>query len=766
LICFNFYVAIKYLLEKKMYFSHSLQDNPDYSKWHTLQEHLLSTARRSGDYGSVFNSENAAFICGALHDLGKYCLNFQHYIAKKALKGGDHSLAGAEALEGLVTTRSDTIIAMILKYAIAGHHAGLADYKELQKRIDRGDYNKADAVWRDEIGTNFGPLSPDFKHLSPDDGVRAFQRAFWGRMVFSCLVDADFKDTENFYKGHGQATADRTWPDLRAHVGALRGRFDAHMATIAARAAKKPSALNDLRADILAHILGQAERAPGLFTLTVPTGGGKTLASLGFAVRHAEAHGLRRIIYAIPFTSIIDQTAAIFRTLLGDDYILEHHASIEDQKFDAREQLSKLRLAMEDWAAPVVVTTNVQFFESLFAHRPAKCRKLHNIASSVIILDEAQSLPVHLVRPSLLALDELAKHYGCTIIFCTATQPAFDKRDFKFKNGLDLEGRELAPDPAGLAQQLTRVTILKGGALEDAALIDALGAQDQGLVIVNSRKHALALYQAGKEQGLEGLVHLTTRQYAAQRREILARVREDLTEGRPCRVIATSLIEAGVDVDFPRVWRAEAGLDNILQAAGRCNREGKQSAADSIVTVFKTPQYNPPPELEQAAAAFERMAGKCTDWLAPAAITEYFRELFWTKGEDGLDQKAILREFSISGGVAMFGYRTVAQNYRLIESGLTPIIINDSAAVAAVLNRLNSAEASPGKAARELQTFTVQVPPKDFQKLLDNGRIAYHRADLWGDQFAVLTVVQSDNLYTAETGLIWENADVLGESIW
>ncbi len=749
-----------------MYFAHSLQGDPDYSKWHTLREHLLSTARSSGDYGSVFNSKNAAFICGALHDLGKYCLNFQHYIAKKALKGGDHSLAGAEALEALVTTRSDKIIATILKYAIAGHHAGLADYSELQQRIDRGDHNKADAVWRDEIGTDFGPLSPDFKHISPVKADRAFQLAFWGRMVFSCLVDADFKDTENFYKAHGQATADRTWPDLQAHIGALRGQFDAHMAAKAARAAEKPLAINDLRADILAHILGQAERAPGLFTLTVPTGGGKTLASLGFALRHAEAHGLRRIIYAIPFTSIIDQTAAIFRTVLGDEYILEHHASIEDQKFDRknpREQLSKLRLAMEDWAAPVVVTTNVQFFESLFANRPAKCRKLHNIAGSVIILDEAQSLPVPLLRPSLLALDELAKHYGCTIIFCTATQPAFDKRDLK--NGLDLEGRELAPDPAGLAKQLTRVTLVKGGALEDAALIEALGAQPQGLVIVNSRKHALALYQAGKEQGLEGLVHLTTRQYAAQRREILARVRKDLDAGRPCRVIATSLIEAGIDISFPRVWRAEAGLDNILQAAGRCNREGKQSAADSIVTVFKPPQHKPPFALEQAAAAFERMARDCNDWLAPAAITAYFKELFWTKGEDGLDQKAILGEFDISGGVAMFEYRTVAQNYRLIESGLTPIIINDSAAVLDVLNRLNSADASPGKAARDLQTFTVQVPPKDFQKLLSNRRIAYHRADLWGEQFAVLTVVEGDNLYTAETGLIWENADVLGNPI-
>lgn len=744
-----------------MYFAHSLIDEPC-QKWHPLRDHLLSTASISAGYGESIQSKQACFAVGMLHDLGKYCSTFQDYISSRSGKGGDHSLAGAETLGDLVRTPVERLFASILKYSIAGHHAGLADYDELMKRFDRNDFNRADPVWREEIGVEIGPLARNFRFPAAEKMERAFQLGFWGRMVFSCLVDADFKDTENFYGNHRRVTADRDWPDLRVQIGGLCEKFDAYMADIAAKAATaKPSALNDLRARILTHLLGQAQRGPGLFTLTVPTGGGKTLASLGFALRHAEAHGLRRIIYAIPFTSIIDQTAAIFRAVLGDEFILEHHGSIDEEKFDAREQLSKLRLAMEDWAAPIVVTTNVQLFESLFANRPAKCRKLHNIAGSIIILDEAQCLPAHLLRPSLLALDELAKHYGCTVIFCTATQPAFDRRHLT--NGLDLEGRELAPDPAGLARQLTRVTITNGGTMEDAALIEALAAQDQGLVIVNSRKHALALYRAAKAEGLEGLVHLTTRQYAAQRREILARVRQDLPAGRPCRVIATSLIEAGVDVDFPRVWRAEAGLDNILQAAGRCNREGKRPVADSIVTVFKPPQHKPPFELEQAAAAFGRMAEKFDDWLAPAAITDYFEELFWQKGPEGLDQKAILSEFDVSRGEAQFNYRRVAEHYRLIESGLQLVIIPASATVAEVLNRLNSADASPGKAARDVQPFAVQVPSKDFQILLRNGRIAYQRADLWGDQFAVLT---DAGLYSEEAGLIWEDSDVLGESIW
>ncbi len=741
-----------------MYFAHSLIGHPCH-EWHPLKDHLLSTAKNGAAYGENFQSREACFAVGMLHDIGKYCSRFQEYISSGSGIGGDHSLAGAEVLRELAHTPVDILCASILKYAIAGHHAGLADYDELMKRCDRKDFNLADPVWREEIAVEIERLARDFEFPAAEKKDRAFQLGFWGRMVFSCLVDADFKDTEYFYGKHRRATIDRNWPDLREQLGELCDRSDAYVKAKAAAA--EPTALNALRAEILAHIVSQAQRAPGLFTLSVPTGGGKTLASLAFALRHAEAHGLRRIIYAIPFTSIIDQTAAIFRDVLGDDFILEHHASIDEEKFDAREQLSKLRLAMEDWAAPIVVTTNVQLFESLFANRPSKCRKLHNIAGSVIILDEAQNLPVHLLWPSLFALDELAKHYGCTVIFCTATQPAFDRRDLK--NGLALEGRELAPDPAGLAQQLTRVTIANGGAMDDAALIDALAMQDQGLVIVNSRNHALALYRAAKAEGLDGLVHLTTRQYAAQRREILARVRQDLAAGRPCRVIATSLIEAGVDVDFPRVWRAEAGLDNILQAAGRCNREGKRPVADSIVTVFKPPQHKPPFELEQAAAAFGRMAEKFDDWLAPAAITDYFKELFWQKGPEGLDQKAILSEFDVSCGEAQFNYRRVAENYRLIESGLRLVIIPASATVTEVLNRLNSADASPGKAARDVQPFTVQVPSKDFQSLLRNGRVAYHRADLWGDQFAVLT---DASLYSADVGLIWEDADILGESIW
>lgn len=351
----------------------------------------------------------------------------------------------------------------------------------------------------------------------------------------------------------------------------------------------------------------------------------------GFALDHARIHGLRRIIYAIPFTSIIDQTAATFREALGEGVILEHHSAMEEDGRSERtagdaEQgragRSKLKLAMEDRAAPVVVTTNVQLFESLFAARPSRCRKLHNIAKSVIVLDEAQTLPRHLLAPTVRAIDELARNYGCSVVLCTATQPAFDERAVVTGHelALKLEGRELAPDPPRLAKELKRVRLRHAGAMADEALVEELAREPQALIIVNSRGHALSLYRAAQERGLDGLVHLTTRQYVAHRREILATVKRSLSERLPCRVIAMSLLEVGVDLDFPKVWRAEAGLDQIAQAAGRCNREGERRVENSVVTVLAAPDNLPPSQIRGLTGDMARMAGRFDDLLSPAAL--------------------------------------------------------------------------------------------------------------------------------------------------
>jgi CRISPR-associated endonuclease/helicase Cas3 len=392
-------------------------------------------------------------------------------------------------------------------------------------------------------------------------------------MLFSCLVDADFRDTEAFYAAAEGRLVDRDWPALPMIIERLLADFEAHIAH--KRSIAPETRVNRLRNEVLAHVRTRAAEPTGLFSLTVPTGGGKTLASLAFALYHARRHGLDRIVYAIPFTSVIDQTAAIFRDVLGKDIILEHHSAIDEERISCREGADKSRLAMEDWAAPIVVTTNVQFFESLFANRPSRCRKLHNLARSVIVLDEAQTIPLAVLRPCVAVLDELGRNYGTSIVLCTATQPAVSVPDFL--GGIELgPDRELAPEPIRLHAALKRVEVRHGGEMMDDDLIVALGAVHQGLMIVNSRAHALALYYKATAAGVDGVVHLTTRQYAAHRREILADIRARLNDGRACRLIATSLVEAGVDLDFPKVWRAEAGLDQIAQAAGRCNREGRR----------------------------------------------------------------------------------------------------------------------------------------------------------------------------------------------
>ena len=529
----------------------------NHADWQTLADHLQGVADLAEARGGPVGLAAPARLAGALHDFGKHDPAFQRRLAGDA-RSVDHSTAGAKLL--LDRAKGDErVAAEVLAYAILGHHAGLPDARgadgSMERRIDQFRDPIAPGITA-AVKTDFAPLLSELLGRMRQGPQGRFDLSVAGRMIFSCLVDADFHDTELFYNRLEGRDSDRSWPALPDLLPGLRGIFDAHMAGLPGE-----GALNSLRAEVLAQIRSRASLPPGLFTLTVPTGGGKTLASLGFALDHAALHGHRRIIYAIPYTSIIDQTAAIFRSLFGD-IVLEHHSAIDTEK-PGQSGRDKARLAMEDWAAPLVVTTNVQLFESLFAARPSRCRKLHNIAGSVIVLDEAQSLPRELLMPTLRMIDTLAARYGCSVVLCTATQPAFDSRQLH-QGGLPLEGRELAPDPAGLARRLRRARILRGGPMEDEALIAALRDTPQGMVIVNSRKHALELFQAAQRAGLDGMVHLTTRQYPVHRRRILADVRARLQDGTPCRLIATSLIEAGVDVDFPKGWRAETGLDSIV----------------------------------------------------------------------------------------------------------------------------------------------------------------------------------------------------------
>ncbi len=736
------------------FFAHS-GSSRDQSDWQPLRDHLLAVAELAATMAAPLGLEKAASLAGLFHDLGKYTAGFQRRLTGADIRV-DHSTAGAVMLTAIANGH-DKAIAEIIGYAILGHHAGLPDRLNdtaacLERRVEQFK-DTLDPTWRNELPLDLAGLVPAFAARFAKDKA-AFQFSVMGRMIFSCLVDADFKDTEAFYGRLEGRRADRDWASLQSLLPGFRAAFDAHMAGMPA----PDNALNRLRGDILAHIRGKAGEAPGLFTLTVPTGGGKTLASLGFALDHAAAHGHSRIIYAIPFTSIIDQTAAIFRGILGDANVLEHHSAIDEERPDPeqrREARDKLKLAMEDWAAPVVVTTNVQLFESLFAAKPSRARKLHNIAGSIIILDEAQTIPRPLLMPCIRMLEELSENYGCTIILCTATQPALDVR--KLEGGLPLEGRELAPDPPSLARKLRRAHIRRVGPMDNTALIAALEQEPQALVVVNSRKHALELFKEAQAEGLDSLIHLTTRQYAVHRRAILDDARARLEAGQPCRVIATSLIEAGVDVDFPKVWRAEAGLDQIVQAAGRCNREGRLAQEHSIVTVFEAPGYPPPAEIRGLIADARRALSAEADLLSLEAIEAYFGEVYWRMGAR-LDGRNILPRLTLSRSGTDFAYRSVAQDFRMIESGMAPVIVARDEAARKAVDELADPSVSSGVLARKLQGYAVQVSPIARGLLISGGHAGFRSTQLRGDQFEVL---QTDSLYREDVGLLWENAKYL-----
>lgn len=726
----------------------------DRSDWQLLGDHLAAVEREARQRGEILGLGDAAAIAGRFHDLGKYNPEFDRILCGENIHV-DHSTAGGRALVDAAPAALKAI-AEALAYPILGHHAGLPDrdgpdQTNLVSRLSK-PAAELDSGWRNHLPVDFSLLGQQLRSRCRRDPEKAgFDLSVAVRMVFSCLVDADYRDTEAFYdtiEGHSR---DREWPELQACLPEFGQRFDAYMAGL-----DQSTELNRLRSAIMAHARDKAGLAPGLFTLSVPTGGGKTLASLGFALDHSARHGLRRIIYAIPYTSIIDQTAGLFRRVLGEASVLEHHSAIETDR-PAKGGRDKLRMAMEDWAAPVIVTTNVQLFESLFAARPSRARKLHNIAGSVIVLDEAQCLPRELLLPTLAMIDVLARHYGCSIVLCTATQPVFDSRQLK-TGGLALDpSRELAPDLQGLSRQLRRVRIRHGGEMGDAALVEALAGVAQGFVIVSSRKHALALFQAARAAGLDGVMHLSTRQYPVHRRAIIADIRKRLANGLPCRLIATSLIEAGVDLDFPCGWRAEAGLDSVIQAAGRVNREGRRTIDASTLTVFSDPDNPPPKEVAKLAEAMRATADRFDDLLDPDAIRDWFEEVYWRSAPKTLGA-GMAEQMILGRSETNFPFRKMAAEYRMIDSTMVPVIIVRDAEAHEWVAKLGQDWEGPGPIARGLQPYLVQIPASAREILRQNGKGDFVARELRGDQFFVLS---DSSLYQDEFGLWWEAAEYL-----
>lgn len=769
------------------FYAHSVEGQAE-ETWEPLIHHLTQVGERAADFASGFGASPVARAMGMLHDIGKCSAAYQGYIRTgrqpAGAKGPDHSTAGAKEAARLYD-RPGLPLGRMMAFGIAGHHAGLDDGKKLAERYDKPveDYRG----WEAEV-----PGLPDLAAIRaglPCFKVNTIEKSFtpffFIRMLFSCLVDADFLETERFYaRSHGLPPPPRGGRVEAAHRDAVRRHMAARR--------RDDSEVNRLRSAILDHALGKAALPAGLFTLTVPTGGGKTLTSLSFAMEHAQAHGLERIIYVIPFTSIIEQTAAVFRDALGPELakdVLEHHSSFDwDRKEPSRDRdeegegasgLAKLRRDAENWDAPIVVTTAVQFFESLFAARTSRARKLHNLAKSVIIIDEAQSIPVNLLRPCMAAIDELARNYGATVVLCTATQPALRRQDEALpqtrdmqrdgkREGLDIpDARELAPDPAGLYERLKRVAVeWRREPVADEDIAARFAQQPQMLCIVNSRAHARDLFEAIREQ--PGAVHLTTLMCARHRREVLARVRADLEQGSPVRLVATSLIEAGVDVSFPEVWRAAAGLASIAQAAGRCNRSGELGPLGE--GFGRTVVFEPAPVAGRKpvphaiepfyGAARQVLRQESGDVLGLDAIRDYYKALYWRRGHETLDQAQLDRApYQIIAEIRRsadprgwnFPYRTISNAFRMIDETMEPVIVPWDDDARAIIDELRFAEFPPSGVQRRLQQYVVPVPARVRAGMLASGVLEPVKPD-YGDRFIALSAKHLD-LYDEALGL-------------
>lgn len=736
--------------------------------WEPLEEHLRMVAEGdvslgvagAADFADAFGAADWGRVLGWWHDLGKYSEAFQEYLKCSAdradvhgaeFRGSvDHSTAGARcAVEQFGN------IGRLLAYCIAGHHAGLPDWEpgpaglrqRLAKRIDpTGSVPRA-------VLNQTAPQLPAF-HWRHQARALAFQIAFFVRMVFSSLVDADYLATESFMQPGRRAQR----PKNSSTPANLLCRLDDYLAHL--NQSSGETLVNRCRREVLETCRQRAELRPGLFSLNVPTGGGKTLSSLAFGLSHARAHGLRRVVYAIPFTSIVEQTASIFRTAMGDldGAVLEHHSNIDPA--DPARETERSRLAAENWDATLIVTTNVQFFESMFAARASRCRKLHRLAKSVIILDEAQTLPPELLAPTLAALEELSRNYGSTIVLCTATQPAIEARK-GFPIGLT-DVRPIVEDSISLHEALRRTCVEVAGLLDDDEIATRLSGETQVLCIVNSRRHAADLFKrlTSRSAGRENeCLHLSADLCPAHRAEVVAEIRRRLdAEGpEPCRVISTQVIEAGVDVDFPTVYRAAAGLDSIAQAAGRCNREGRRETGQVIVFDYDDRDHRPPPFIKRAAAlAREVIQDQAADLLSPGAIEEFFRLQYWQQGGDdgsgwdrgrGEGRPSVMECFAAKGLECQF--RAAAERYRLIEDTQTPVLVPWGQHGRELRRELEGMSDPPDSKRlrgwdRRAQRYVVGVFDSAFRALMDN-RVILERHGRY--------YLGNDDAYDARLGL-------------
>ncbi|MGA7983320.1 MAG: CRISPR-associated helicase Cas3' [Chromatiaceae bacterium] len=746
--------------------AHAVMDADGQWRVHDLDVHLRAVAGLAAESAERFGGSDWARLAGLWHDLGKYRPVFQRYIRRASgLEAEDAHIEGKagrapHSTAGAVLARDRfKEIGRVLAYLIAGHHAGLSDWNSdntsLEYRLgqENSRLELSESLATEPPADILDPGGPNLDLRAIPGGPvqeKAIPIGFslWVRMLFSCLVDADFLDTEAFM--------DPKQASLRgsgADISLLLNQLNRYMDDLSRRA--PDTAVNRLRAEILQQCRDKAAMAPGLFSLTVPTGGGKTLSSMSFALEHARRHGKRRVIYVIPYTSIIEQTADIFRGIFGD-MVIEHHSNAEA---DAEKENLKSRLACENWDAPIVITTNVQFFESLFAARTSRCRKLHNIVDSVVVLDEAQLLPPEFLQAILDVLNLLTRYYGVSAVLSTATQPALSTREYfdARQNVRGLDGvREIADDPDDLYRRLRRVEVRLPGDWNTPetweSLAEELGRHESVLAIVNTRRHARELHALMPA----GTLHLSALLCGAHRSDVIRDIKARLKAGEPTRVVSTQLVEAGVDLDFPVVYRALAGLDSIAQAAGRCNREGRLNDTGRLgeVRVFVPPQAAPPGLLRKGEDACRSvLRGHTGDALDRNLFARYFEHLYHACE---LDAEEISRLLRVDGHSLSVNFRTAAERFRLIrDDDSVPVVVlyrgpeGTDSNVDVLLAKLRK-DGPERWLMRKLQRYTVSIARREGMRLMGQGDVA--------EIIPGLFIQTNDLLYDRTLGLVADEA--------
>lgn len=689
-----------------------------------LQTHLINVSKYAEQYSSSFGAAEVGALLGMIHDIGKYQADFQDRVRGKKIRV-DHATQGAKTL---IEKFGD--IGRLYGMVVAAHHTGL---KDSGTKSDFGNNTYSSRLnnykGRSIDIENEIPISDQIKHkiLNCDNQTQSFAIATYLKMLFSALVDADWTDTEEYINDVSRSS-------ISYSVNELNKTLQKNIPK------NNGSNLNNIREQILIMCKKAAQNKQGLFTLTVPTGGGKTLSSLSFALEHALEYNLKRVIYVIPYTSIIEQNADIISKCLGKKYVLEHHSNvdvkpkneendqlkehtIEDTLEEENEQ-QRIRWATENWDIPIILTTNVQFFESFFSNKPSQTRKLHNIAESVVIFDEAQMLPRELLSPSMYAISELVKNYRVTAVLCSATQPAIGK--YKYK---EIEINEIIDKPAELFEKLKRVDYEFIGKKDDQEILDLLKKNKKVLCIVNSRKHAHALYCSALENCEGNIFHLSTLMTAIHRRQELKTIREKLQTGEDVIVISTSLIEAGVDIDFPVVIRSIAGIDSIIQAAGRANREGELEIGKVLI-------FEPSSENGKIPKAIQDLASITKEVIAVLknkafeleGIKMYFNILYnSSSSSDKLDTENILNEFEVSSSVQKLNFETVAKKYKIMKENTKSIVINNTDESKQLVKEIRGGVFKK-ESVRKLQQYSVSVYENEYRKLLNDNALEVLRS--------------------------------------